>query len=289
MLKDSKYKTEWLLLVLTHSNDQPFYQNVLNDSGIQSTIVNVSEDNNYMTKCHTAVSISETINTPYMMKCDNDVLLPAQTLDYMIENLSLLDDPKHLTLGPVLSSGIPGVEYFAREFLSDDQRVELEKKYLQTTFYDRDGAQYSYLNAHTTQTNQWNCASFFEGVKQSAHHYKGVHPIRFNMDAIAYLNECILNTKLKFFNCKPDGIHMDPISPYLCDTIFCIRRDIYKSIINDPSLFVDGYDEVPLNKYAWMHGLSHLFTKNGFAIHILYNWFDTIFEYEQDFCTKLFA
>ena len=121
------------------------------------------------------------------------------------------------------------------------------------------------------------------------HHYKGVHPIRINYEAIDYLNKCILNNKGKFFNTQPTSLILNDSSPYLCDSIFCIRTDTYKKIIYDGSLFVDRYDEVPLNKYAWNKSMNHVFVENGFAIHILYNWYNNIFEYEREFTNQLFT
>jgi hypothetical protein len=135
---------------------------------------------------------------------------------------------------------------------------------------------------------KWDGNAFFNKIWELPHHYKGVHPIRMNMNAIDYLNTCILNNKQKVFTSIPTSLITDDRAPYLCDSIFCIRTDTYKTIINDQSLFVDPFDEVPLNKYANMHNMNHVFVENGFAIHMLYNWYDNIRQYEYDYCQKLF-
>jgi hypothetical protein len=106
-------------------------------------------------------------------------------------------------LGPTLSSGIPGVEYFMQQYLSDNETRVLQNKFLETTFYNRDGATYDHLNSFTHNSSKWDKTSFFEGVRSMNHHYKGIHPIRINYDAIHYLNSCILNNKGKFFNSNP--------------------------------------------------------------------------------------
>ena len=80
----------------------------------------------------------------------------------------------------------------------------------------------------------------------------------------------------------------DNISPYLCNSVFCIRTDIYETIINDKSLYVDDFDEVPLNKYAWNNSTTHLFVKNGFGIHMCYNTIPNNIAYEVNFCLKFF-
>lgn len=289
LLKDSKYKDEWKLLVLTHTGDNSYYENILHNKGIHFQTLNVPADNNYMVKVHNAIAYAEHNNIPYMMKCDNDIFLHSNTLDTMIENLHMLENSKYLTLGPILSSGIPSVEYFVNDFLVDDEKKVLENMYLKTTFYNRDGASYEYLNACTRHAQSWEPSVFFNGVKNMSHHYKGIHPIRLNYDANKYLNECILHRKDAFFNQSASGIFEDNTSPYLCDSIFCIKRETYKTIINDSSLFVDPFDEVPLNKYAWKNGMSHLFVKGGYAIHITYNWNNDILDYEKWFCGRLFV
>ena len=288
LLNKSNKKNKWKLMILTHTGDNYFYNTFLHDKNINYDILNVSPHNNYMTKVHLATTYAENNNIPYMMKCDNDVFLHSSTLDYMIDNLDILNNNEILTLGPILSSGIPGVEYFTEKFLSYDHKIILEKMYLNTSFYNRDGAIYENLNKYTINSQLWNKSDFFNEVKNMNHHYKGIHHIRFNYAANIYLNNCIIKNKDNFFEQNPNGIIIDNVSPYLCDTIFCIKTNIYKNIINDNSLFVDAYDEVPLNKYAWNNKMSHAFIDNSFAIHITYNWNNNIIEYEKEFCNNLF-
>jgi hypothetical protein len=289
LLDKSDKKNQWKLLVLTNSEDTEFYEGALITSSINHQVVKIQTDNNYMDKVKFAIEYSHTNNIPYMMKCDNDIFLTHKTLDYMIENLSVLDGKEHLTLGPTLSSGIPGIEYFKRQFLSADERDILDTHFSETHFRNMDDAEYAQLNVYTYGSDSWNGENFFQGVKAFNHHYKGIHPIRVNFKAISYLNECILNNKACFFDAQPSSLIKNDSSPYLCNSIFCIRTDIYNKIINDPSLFVDQFDEVPLNKYANRESMNHVFVENGFAIHILYNWFKNLTTYELDFTNKLFS
>ena len=77
-------------------------------------------------------------------------------------------------------------------------------------------------------------------------------------------------------------------APYLCNSIFCIRTDTYKKIVEDNTLYVDSYEEVPLNKYCWKNNMNHLFVKNGFAIHMYYNWKNNHINSEKIFCDAFF-
>ena len=163
LLNESTCKMDWSLLILTHVDDTAFYENELKNVDIQSSITRVDPDRNYLVKVNCAIQYATQHNIPFMMKCDNDIFLKAQTLDYMINNLELLNNPKHLTLGPVLTSGIPGIEYFCEQFLDKDALVELEKMFLDTHFYDRDGANYTHLNKYTVESNKWDKTEYFNG------------------------------------------------------------------------------------------------------------------------------
>jgi len=288
MMNESKKKDDWKLLILTHTHDEKFYIEQLKKYHINYDVTNVQPDNNYLRKVNYAVSYAETNKFPYVMKCDNDIFLKAQTLDFMIDNLYLLENNKHLTIGPVLTSGIPGIEYFKEEFLDLESQKQLEKLFLQTTFYNRDCATYDFLNEHTINANEWNKDNFFTGVKSMSHHYKGIHPIRINESSLQFLNEYIINNKDRFLQNNELNILKNDNSPYLCDSIFCIKTETYKNILSDNSLFVDDFDEVPLNKYAWKNNMNHLFIKNGFAIHMYYNWKNNYIAYEEDFCRRFF-
>jgi len=288
LLNESKYKNEWSLLILTNSNDEEFYETELKNVNIGSNIIKVANENNYLVKVDVAINIATQNNIPYMMKCDNDIFLKAQTLDYMIENLDLLNNTPHLTIGPVLTSGIPGVEYFCDEFLDKDAQNTIKQMFLKTVFYNRDGAIYTSLNQHTINSSEWNKREYFNSVRQLEHHYKGIHPIRINEESLQFLNNYIIDNKERFMKEYSLDIIKDDESPYLCNSIFCIKTETYKTIVNDNSLYVDGFEEVPLNKYAWKNNMNHLFIKNGFAIHMYYNWTPNHINNETQFCNKFF-
>jgi hypothetical protein len=288
MLNKSEKKEQWKLLILTHSNDNNFYIDEIKKYQINYDTQNISHDNNYIKKVRYASNYAEQNNFPYVMKCDNDIFIKADALDYMIDNLHLLENSKHLTIGPVLTSGIPGIEYFKEQFLEPQLQEHLDKLFLTTNFYNRDGATYDFLNKHTIQSKKWDAQSFFDSVKLMNHYYKGMHPIRINNNALDFLNECIIRNKNKFLNNTKLDIISNDNSPYLCNSIFCIKTDTYKNIIFNDSLYVDGCEEVPLNKYAWNNNMNHLFVKNGFAIHMYYNWKDNHIAFEEQFCNKFF-
>ena len=50
-----------------------------------------------------------------------------------------------------------------------------------------------------------------------------------------------------------------------------IKTSTWKKIVTDRSLFVDPFDEVPLNRYFRMNNKKLLFINNGFGLHLMYN------------------
>src|SRR3989338_5570813 len=209
LLSRSIKKNDWTIMILTHTHDNDFYIDILKNSGINFETINVSPDNNYLKKVNYAVSYASANNIPYIMKCDNDIFLKGETLDYMIDNLHLLDTKQYITLSPVLSSGIPSVEYFKDQFLDENAKNELDALFLKSIFYDRDGASYTFLNKYTLESDKWNRDDFFEGVSKMSHYYKGIHPIRINYDALTFLNKYIIGNKEKFMENKNMNIIYD--------------------------------------------------------------------------------
>jgi len=288
LIDQSAKKADWKILILGHDDDVCFYNNILKQSSFNYESFNFPQEDNYMEKVRFAVRFAKRAGIPYMMKCDNDLFFRGRTLDYMIDNLELLQDTSNLTLGPTLSSGIPTVEYFMNQFLDDNDRLELQKKFIKTPIEDIWGATFVHLNEYTIQATSWNGSAFFDSVKDTTHYYKGIHPVRVNIDAITFLNQIVIRNKSKFYEDRDLSIVRDKKSPYLCNSIFCIRTDIYDIVLSDKSLFVDSFDEVPLNKYAWKIGAAHLFVKNGFGLHMYYNTVPDNRTYEQEFCNSFF-
>ena len=278
LINKSLHKTIWKLLILTSSNDNDFYIEQLNKYEINYEISNFAPYNNYLNKVNFAVEYATNNKFDYMMKCDNDIFIKEDTLDFMINNLNLLENKNNLTITPVLTSGIPSVEYFIEQFLDETAKNKMYDFFLNTKFDNE-----IYLSLNSIEQNKWDKKIFFEGVRNINHYFMGIHPIRVNRDAIDYLNEYIIKNKDRFLSNLPLKIIDNDNSPYLCNSIFCIKTNIYREILNNKSLFVDIFDEVPLNKYCEINNMKHLYVENGFAIHMYYNWSVNHLEAEKNF------
>lgn len=272
------------LLIINSNDDSSNYNNYLSKTSINYKCVSVNcPKSDYLPKVRYAIEYSKINNYKYIMKCDNDIIIPKYTFDYLLDNLNLLDN--NLTLSPILSTGIPSIEYFIDSFCSTDEAILVRNEFKKCVFYDQPGIfDYSYLN---NLINEWDYNLFFKSLKNMSdklvtidnngrttcgHNkfYMGMHPIRhgFGNDII---NDLIIKNKDTFFKNKECSI-IDRVFPYLCDMCFLISTYNYNKLINIDNLIIDGCDEVPLNRYSWNNNIKHLIINNGYAIHITYNW-----------------
>ena len=263
------------LLVSEYSKSLEEEVNNLKASNIEVNTFLVTGSDNYMTKIRTAVDNSGT----YAISIDVDIFIPTNVWKYFIENLNVLNDTKNIFLSPTITSGIPSTDLFIDRFLSSDEQLFINNLFTNTYIPNIWGADYSILNTITTSNSQWDSESFYSAVSGIDHHYRGVHPLRFSHAAQKFLNDiCIKNVK-KYCDCSEFTLKYLK-RPYFCNSVFGIRTDIWKQIINDSSLFRDEFDEVPLNLYMRNNDLNMVFIEGGVAIHPSYN---TINIYGHDY------
>jgi hypothetical protein len=278
------------LLIVNSTSDSIKYDKFISNTPIKYECITVESTKcNYLPKVATAIQYAKSNNFKYIMKCDNDIIIPTYTFDYIMDNLELLDN--NLTISPTLSTGIPSVEYFIDSFLSKEEALIVRNEFKKCIFFDQPGIfDYRQLNSFMdcmNETNSWNYNAYFKTLQKcsnsliqydntgrtfSGHnkYYMGMHPIRHGFGN-QEINNYIIKYRNKFFM-KKECSFTDRSFPYLCDMCFCISTYNYDRLINFDNLIIDGCDEVPLNRYASNNNLKHLIVDNGYAIHITYNW-----------------
>ena len=237
----------------------------LRAAGIKTNCFSITSGD-YMTKIKQGVSVE----TEYCIKLDEDIFLPANLWEYFLSNIDVLQDGTNAFLSPLLSTGIPTVDYFSESFLTQEEKEHLYKIYLSTFIPSIWGADYSKLEQHTTNATEWNPTNFYNTVTDLEHYYRGVHPVRFSPAAQTFINECVIKNLDKILNEKDFKLFTDK-KPYLCNSMFGIKRVTWLKILSDTSLFKDEFEEVPLNLYTRQNNLNMLFISNGFAVHPSYN------------------
>jgi hypothetical protein len=256
-----------IVFYILSDTDEECYRNAKNEleeNGIK-TIQNVM-NGSYINKIKWALDR----NHEYSWKMDDDVFLNQYVIDFIIENRSILDEDSNLIVAPILSAGIPTHDHFVNDFLTLEQTNILHKEILRTRFFKFLGCDYTFLNKHTLESKEWDRDSFYNSVKSMNHFYKGIHPIRLNKNAALMLNNFIIDNFEKFLTPdKYDFLYLD--YPYLCNSCFLIKNEIWRKIIEDKSLYVDKYGEVPLNRYRERSGKKIAYIDKSKGIHMIFN------------------
>lgn len=267
--KENKEKVELNVLIGkiegVETSTEKWLDNIKKLEGIKVNVVN--NLNSYMEKLNYGI----TNGGEYSVKLDEDCFINNYLWDFLIENTSILEDENNLVLAPVLSNGIPTAEYFIEGFFDKDIVDEIYSKVVESAFPQIWGFNYpAFLNKHTLGSEKWDSDAFYKASNEIPYHYKGIHPFRINADSQSLLNAKILEN-LDTFTLKQDYKTTSVKNRYFCNSFFMIKTDTWKTIVNDNTLFVDPFDEVPLNRYATQNNKKLVFVKNGFGIHTMYN------------------
>ena len=275
-----------LLILVTQDNSSKFFQNILQTKlqDIKYTLIEFPSYNNYITKIKTFINFTKFNNMKYCMKFDNDLIINNYVLDFMIDNVKLLKDRNNLYITPTLSSGIPTTDMFIEDFFNEKEKKDIHDLFLKTIIPKKMwGYDYSELNNHTIYTNKWDINNFTDNVNKMSCYYKGIHPIRIDKNSIEYMNKILIKNKDKIFQKQDYRIQVIHKPNYLCNSIFLIDVNHYENLINNPLLYVDPYDEVPVTRYCNLNNLKGLVVRNSFSIHPIYNTISGYADIERKF------
>ena len=279
----SKIKSEnknKIYLNILSSFKETKYPDIIENLGIKGRSVNFGKPD-YMNKIHYATSICD--NSKYICSIDDDVFITSQLWDYFIENIHFLDDnPDTLLLSPILSNGIPSTEFFIEDLFDEHHKKHIYDIFLNTYITNIWGADYSTLNK---TRHSWD-ESFYRDVSEINHHYKGIHPVRVSRLAQSEICNIFCEHYIDKF-LKTNNFRIEKHNrPYFCNNLFFTKTEHWKNIVNDKTLFVDAFDEVPYNKYKDRHNLNFGFVRNGFCIHPAYNTVESSDYIDRDYIDK---
>ena len=224
--------------------------------------------NNYMDK----IMFATDQHHEFSIKHDEDIFMVAESWDRLFSLADTLDDTNLCATG-VISNGIPTVELFLENHtpkIKEELYADFCKISVGTTLsWLKTNCDYSSLDE---QYSHWDSDYFYKKVKNFNHYYKGIHPVRCNLPCVKKINDYILKNFDTVMTPKDTGILKTTKYPYFCNSLFLIRTEEWKTIIHDVSLYVDGFDEVPLNKYLERTGKSLVIDTGIPIIHTMYNW-----------------
>ena len=258
--------------------DMAPHRQLLADNGIINECKFMGHD--YMTKIHAAINYC---NTPYHCKVDNDIFINHHIWNFMIDNLHILDLSDTVFVAPLLNTGIPTTDMVVESIATEIEMKNIHQLCKNFIFGPLWGADYTPLNKTSIYSTEWVSKQFYKEVSLIPHHYKGIHPTRMS----PMLHDLIFDLTKSHFELFIDKNKYQFIKtfdyPYYCNSIFFIKTSKWKTIIDDISLFHDGFDEVPLNLYCNRNNIPFWFIKNGYAIHPSYNTVSNMVEIETKY------
>lgn len=209
----------------------------------------------------------------FFIKHDEDLFLSP---DSWKKILSLahdeLADDRHLLATVNLSTGIPTWRAFAETFfdniflktidnhLSHDSIPEL----VWNNRYDR-------VRAFMRHADPWKEDAYWEAVNSESYDYKGIHPIRLNLFYAKAINEAIIERYGDFRAAHAGASFTSVHNRYFCNSFFVMNYATYEKIFNDATLYVDLFDEVPINRYMKKTGSDFIVLDRSLGVHIMYN------------------
>jgi len=235
---------------------------------------------NYMDKILFGINT----NHEFLIKHDEDCFLVSESWDRLFALAETITDDDLCATG-VISNGIPTTDLFLQNH-TPEIKQELYEDFCKTKLAGKgDGADYSPLDEDYIE---WNPEYFFNKVKNFNHHYKGIHPVRVNLNSVKKINKYIIDNFKNVMTPKNTKIIKDngKIYPYFCNGVMIIKGNEWRKIIQDKSLYVDGFDEVPLNKYRDKTKKNLIIDTGIPIIHTMYNWTPD-WEYEFDLIKQI--
>ena len=277
-IKETNKETIKLVIVFTDNHEHWSYiSDNLNKNNIMTELLYIPDGyNNYLNK------INSVVNTECEYSCsmDDDILISNYVWDYIIENISILEDETNLFLSPLISNGIPSTDIFIEDFFSEIDKNEINDIFINTKIDNYWGVDYSSLNKNR---KFWDMG-YYNDVDKLEHYYKGIHPVRVSIEAHRKIANVICDNIDKMVSNNKFKIEKYKL-PYFCNSFYFIKTSNWQKIIKDKSLFKDPYDEVPLNLFMQNNNLNMLFIRNAFCLHMAYN---TIGAEEQKKIEKYF-
>jgi hypothetical protein len=241
-------------------------------------VLHLMEKDEYILK----VPIAHSTDAMFSCKWDDDVLIGTPTWDYIIDNINVLNMDRNISvLAPQLTNGIPSVDRFMRDLLSDEEIDVANQMFLREglkTHLDIWGADYRGVQTFIESMDSWDGDKYWEFVESynpiaTRQHLppnfkwaRGVHPARFSYDFNMYIANKILKNKDKLYG-KNNFYIETKETAYFCNNIFFTLSDYWrKSFV----ILQDGYDEGQLTVYAKANGMKPAYVRNSFGIHMAY-------------------
>jgi hypothetical protein len=283
------------LHVYINALDESKWVEELTDKKYQNIDITIQcmTDDEYIKK----VQLAHESDCEYSCKWDDDTFINSYVWDYMIENVSVLDKEDISVLIPIIQNGIPTVDFFIEDFLSEEEKLEAYKIFLSEGVKNnlhiwgcdyRKVQQYIDSKSEWDYNEYWNFIDKFNPIENiNLPNYmslaKGFHPARFSYTYNSYITQKLIENKNLIFDKREYHI-MDHNSVYFCNNLTFIKTSFWKE---SQSTFRDGWDEGQMNVYSLAQKKKPAYVRNCCGIHMAYGCTERQKEIEETYINNL--
>lgn len=205
----------------------------------------------------------------YSCKWDDDSFVNRHVWDYMIENVDVLADDTHSVLLPSFSNGIPSVEFFLDDIAPVEVKEAAHKIFLEDKVVPNIwGFNYDIVNRNIESMQSWDAVKHWQVVDDN---YKGkpmgVHPARFSYNFNKLIAEYTCENPQLVLDKREYYLDSSFHTPYFCNNIFISKSQFYR---DSQKLYFNHWDEGQLNDLGKQRGMTPVFVRNCFGIHMAY-------------------
>lgn len=261
------------------------------ENGIEVSLAAMHSDE-YIEK----VKIINQSEDEYICKWDDDVYINRYVWDYMIENISVLDNPSVAIIAPTLSNGIPSANLFIQDFLTKEEISEVHSIFLRdNVISDIWGCNYESIYEEVRKMEIWDDEKYWKivdthnPIKNTQHSWnmyfaKGLHPGRFSYDYNMFLAKHAQHNMHKLI--ENSNFYLDTYkAPYFCNNLFIAKKQFY---LESQKLFFDHWDEGQLTAYMNFIDKTPVYVRNCYGIHPAYGCTKNQKEIENYYIDNIF-
>ena len=251
-------------------------------------------DDSYMPKVH----IAHKSECEFSIKWDDDVFINTSVWDYIIENINVLNtDPNISIISPILSNGMPSVDFFIKDFLTLEESKKAYDSFLKDGIKIAQniwGCNFTQVQSYLDSVKEWNADEYWDVVRKTNSTEgrnlpgymsiaKGVHPARFSYDYNKLILDKIAENK-NWLTSKREYYIMTYPTVYFCNNLFITKTEFWKE---SQKMFQDGWDEGQLTALNQVSGRTIGYIRNVCGVHMAYGCTTKQKELEREFISKI--
>jgi hypothetical protein len=253
-------------------------------------------DDSYLPK----VKIAQQTECEFSIKWDDDIFINSSAWDFLIENIDILNtNPDISIIAPILSNGMPSVDLFIKDFLTEGEIKKVHNIFLKDGIKNHINiwnCNFKKVQSYLDNVKEWNADEYWDVVRETDStsgmglpNYmpiaKGVHPARFSYDYNKLILDKISDNKNWITSKREYGIETHP-TLYFCNNLFATKTSFWK---DSQKLFYDGWDEGQLTLLNQMTNKKIGYIRNVCGIHMAYGYTEKQKELEVNFILNLLS